>query len=159
MSVFACGYGVLLILLAMSYFSTDRLCGLRYLVVVSDECTAECLRIHVQGCVSDSYMVGWLEDVESVRGYDCYEGVDLIISDVMLDDGNTLDAFRCRGVRVPIIFFGDQEADYYDTSGLNVADFLLKPPARNELSRAISAVLKSTISNNAAKAAINEFII
>lgn len=115
---------------------------LNYVIAVSDHYTAECLRIHVSHRYPNYKMVAHLEDGISVSKYDKFNEVGLIISDVMLADGSAIDIFKECNINIPIIFFGAYEPIHYPTEGLNVAAFLLKPPAREEIERALERLQK-----------------
>lgn len=60
-----------------------------------------------------------------------------------MPDGSAIEAFQSIGLEHPIIFFGAYDPQHYKTDGLNVAGFLLKPPARQEIEEIINDKLIS----------------
>jgi len=62
---------------------------------------------------------------------------DLILSDIQLADGLSLEVFRSAGVHVPVIFTTAYDAYALNAFKLNSIDYLLKPIDKDELRTAI----------------------
>lgn len=85
----------------------------------------------------DYLMVGLYEEVSSAIHKLRQGGIDFIIADTEVADGNSIEVFAQVGILTPVIFisgYADQ-ADF--ARNLNMADFILKPVTPVSLERAL----------------------
>jgi len=82
-------------------------------------------------------VVGILESVkEAIDWFKNNAHPDVILSDIQLADGLSLDIFRLANVSVPVIFTTAYDAYTLNAFKLNSIDYLLKPIDREELKTA-----------------------
>lgn len=74
---------------------------------------------------------------EAVRWFDCKPAPDLLLLDIRLSDGLSFDIFEQTTIPCPIIFTTAYDQYAIQAFKVNSIDYLLKPIAYNDLSRAM----------------------
>lgn len=98
--------------------------------------------------MEEGYHVDWAQSLKEAREH-TQEPYDLLILDVMLPDGSSLDwckQLREQGLHVPILFLTAKGSPEDIVSGLEVGadDYVTKPFALHELLARIKAMLRRT---------------
>jgi DNA-binding LytR/AlgR family response regulator len=89
--------------------------------------------------VPSAVVIDILETVkEAVSWFKNNEGPDLILSDIQLADGLSLDVFKLVNTKAPVIFTTAYDAYTLSAFKLNSIDYLLKPVDKTELKAAFA---------------------
>ncbi|MEO7801710.1 MAG: LytTR family DNA-binding domain-containing protein [Ginsengibacter sp.] len=109
------------------------------IVVIEDEAAAsERLVAILKEVEPECNVVAVLNSVQqSVNYFLSAVSVDLILSDVQLGDGLSFEFFNEAQVNVPVIFVTGYDKFFIQAFDYNGIDYLLKPVAPDELSKAI----------------------
>ncbi|MBF8249320.1 MAG: response regulator transcription factor [Bacteroidetes bacterium] len=93
---------------------------------------------------------------ESVRWLTTHPSPDLIVADIQLSDGISLDVFRTVNPSCPIIFATAYDEYLMEAFGHNSIDYLLKPVKQEKLEHALTKYLrlKQHFSANVAQFAV-----
>lgn len=108
-------------------------------VIVGDETpTVKCLELDVRHLLPSHRLAAVLPDSISVEEYAGFAEAEFVVADVDLPDGSGIEALRRGAPNVPVLFFGEQDRNRYDFSGLWLIDYLLKPVDRHEMGDSLS---------------------
>jgi len=116
---------------------------MRILLIEDEEPAAEKLIAEIRHINAGAEIQGPLRSVkEIIEWLVTHPPPDLIVADIQLQDGTSLDAFRRRPVRCPVIFATAYDEYLLEVLEHNSIDYLLKPVRREKLERALSKYLK-----------------
>ncbi len=111
---------------------------IHYLILEDAYYTALDIRETMKRLRPDYRMVDMYEEVSSAIQKLRQGGIDLIIADTEVADGNSIEAFVQAGIRTPVIFISgySDQADFVRSLDMAV-DFILKPVTPLSLERAL----------------------
>ncbi len=109
---------------------------MRILVLEDEPLVAESLMRLVRQLEPDAQIEGPVASVKEARAHLAQSHPDLIISDIQLADGISLDVFTGHKVECPIIFTTAYDEYAIRAFKVNSVDYLLKPVDRDELKSA-----------------------
>lgn len=109
------------------------------LILEDEKAAAIRLKQLLQEVAPAAVMVAVLESVrDAVAWLGTHPSPDIILSDIQLADGLSLDVFRQVTVTAPVIFTTAYDAYALNAFKLNSIDYLLKPIDKDELSAAFA---------------------
>ena len=122
---------------------------MKILVLEDEQLVAKSLIAILHQLEPGSEIKGPVETVKKASDILSQEVPDLIISDIQLADGISLDLFNEQGVQCPIIFTTAYNEYAIRAFKLNSIDYLLKPIDKEELKAALNKfhLLQSKFSN------------
>src|SRR4051812_42649329 len=130
-----------------------------YILVLEDErLVAESLIKIVRQLEPDATIEGPVVSVKEAKEVLKHSNPDLIISDIQLADGISLDVFTSNQVKCPIIFTTAYNEYAIRAFKVNSIDYILKPVDKKELQAAFDKfhLLQSKFSNTVYLQQINE---
>ncbi len=132
---------------------------MKILVLEDEHLVAESLIKLVKQLEPDAEITGPVVSVKEAREVLSRYTPDLIISDIQLADGISLDVFTQRNVQCPIIFTTAFNEYAIRAFKVNSVDYLLKPIDKKELRAALDKfhLLQSKFGNETYLQQINEF--
>lgn len=113
------------------------------LIIEDEQPAAEKLRRGVQEYDPDIFMHETQSTVrDSVRWLQAHAMPDLVLMDIQLADGISLDIFHQVEIRCPVIFITAYDAYLQQAFDHNAIDYLLKPVRREKLHQALEKYQK-----------------
>ena len=110
---------------------------MRYIIIEDERLPYEDLKRKMHRLRPDYELVGWATSVEQGRMMLREERADLLISDIRLGDGDSLQLMQETGCQVPVIFTTAYNEYTLRAFKLNSVDYLLKPIVEEELEAAL----------------------
>lgn len=131
---------------------------MKILVLEDEPLVARSLIGTVKQLEPDAVISGPVETVKEAREVLRVENPDLIISDIQLADGISLDVFTQHNIKCPVIFTTAFNEYAIRAFKVNSIDYLLKPVDKKELKAALDKfhLLQSKFSNDTYLHQINE---
>lgn len=118
------------------------------LIAEDEQLTAERLRRMLTLLLDSTTKYTIVDTVaETIGVLENGEKVDLLLLDIHLADGSSLDLFNLTEVRTPVIFTTAYDEHAVQAFRLNAIDYLLKPVRKEELSTAIERFRGSQLAN------------
>lgn len=111
-------------------------------VILEDEyLAASRLKRLLKEVASDIQVVATFESMEETK---CFleenEGIDLLLLDIQVADGNSLDLFDLEGLHLHVIFTTAYDNYAVEAFRKNAVDYLLKPIKKEQLAEAIARI-------------------
>lgn len=112
------------------------------LFIAEDEPPARARLIETLGRVApEAEVVGSADSVRATAAWlDAHPAPDLLLLDIQLGDGLSLDLFHAQRVRVPVVFTTAYDRFALDAFRALAVDYLLKPVADDALAQALAKV-------------------
>ena len=110
---------------------------MRYIIIEDERLPYEDLRRSMERLRPEYELVGWIVSQEQGRLQLKQVEADLIISDIRLADGDSLELLEGVGCEVPVIFTTAYDEYALRAFKLNSVDYLLKPIRDEELESAL----------------------
>ncbi len=112
---------------------------MKILLIEDEQPAAEKLAAEIRRINTQAEILGPLRSVtEIIDWLGVHPPPDLIIADIQLRDGTSLDAFRKQPVACPVIFATAYDEYLLEVLEHNSIDYLLKPVHRDKLERALN---------------------
>jgi two-component system LytT family response regulator len=116
---------------------------MRILLIEDEEPAAEKLVAEIRRFNSAAEIHGPLRSVkETLAWLGTHKAPDVIVADIQLQDGTSLEAFRKHPVACPLIFATAYDEYLLEAFEHNSIDYLLKPIRRDMLERALNKYTK-----------------
>lgn len=111
---------------------------MKILILEDEQAAAERLQTQLKAVAPEAEIIDILESVrQAMRWFKDNDTPDLILSDIQLADGLSLDVFKKVNTTAPVIFTTAYDAYTLRAFKLNSIDYLLKPIDADELKAAI----------------------
>ena len=111
---------------------------MRYIILEDERFAYEDIRRMMEKLRPDYQLVGWAQSVEQGAMMLRETEADLLISDIRLEDGLSLDLFDQTGTDLPIIFTTAYDEYALKAFELNSVGYLLKPIQEEKLEAALA---------------------
>lgn len=103
-------------------------------VIIEDELPAsEMLKKYIEAMGSDFVVEKILHDKATAITYLKSSHPDLLMLDINLTDGNSMDIFKAVDVKCPVVFITAYDTFWQEAFELNSIDYMLKPVSFNRL--------------------------
>ncbi|MEX1137957.1 MAG: LytTR family DNA-binding domain-containing protein [Bacteroidota bacterium] len=111
---------------------------MRILLIEDEQPAAEKLMADIRRINARAEIEGPLRSVREILDWlESHPSPDLIVADIQLRDGTSLDAFRKQPVTCPVIFATAYDEYLLEVLEHNSIDYLLKPVHQDKLERAL----------------------
>lgn len=116
---------------------------MRILLIEDEQPAADKLATEIRRIDAQAEILGPLRSVkEIIEWLGEHSAPDLIVADIQLRDGTSLDAFRKRPVTCPVIFATAYDEYLLEVLEHNSIDYLLKPVHQEKLERALNKYVR-----------------